>query len=62
MEAAELLRAYAGIEEDFARNGATPELFERYDAVSFRYDLMYQRASDQWSIRAGILTDAVARD
>ena len=61
-EAAELLRDYAGIERDFGRRGATPDLFERYDAVSFRYDVMYQKASDEWSKRARILVEAVARD
>ena len=59
-ETIDLLREYARIEVDYLNNGPTKEVFERYDAVSFRYEEVARKASDLWSLRAKLLTTAIA--
>lgn len=58
----ELLRDYARIEIDFMNNGPSTELYDRYDAVAFRYEEVVKKGSKQWSERARILADLIARN
>ena len=55
----ELLRDYARVEVDFLNNGPSEEVYERYDAVSFRYEEVSKAVSAQWSERAKILTEMI---
>lgn len=61
-ETVELLRDYARIEVDFMNNGPSTELYDRYDAVAFRYEEVVRKGSKQWSERARILADLIARE
>lgn len=58
----ELLRDYARVEVDFLNNGPSEEVYERYDAVSFRYEEVAKAVSAQWSERAKILTEMIRRN
>ena len=56
----ELLREYARIEVEFLNNGASSDLYDRYDAVAFRYEMVTKKGSEQWSKRTSILSGLIA--